>query len=251
MLANRTFFSFLELTDPTKHREFNEYHQLDHRPENLALPGVVWGDRWVRTPDCAAASTGSDGVLDQIHYVAMYWFAEPLAQTMTEWVQLGTSAFQWGRRPDTDYARRETGFFRPLKGYVNPRVLVSADALPFRPVRGLHVTYLRVAEPGTSAAERAFGWYDRVEIPNLVACPGVAGAWTFTSDYFGPGSEAPGHRRDLRVHLLYLDEDPLEVLDGIEKRRSEWDGFDLDGVIEQRIATPLRPIVPWEWDWFD
>ena len=49
------YFSFAEITDRTRHHEFNEYHQLDHRPENLALPGVIFGERWVRTPDCAQA----------------------------------------------------------------------------------------------------------------------------------------------------------------------------------------------------
>ena len=42
------FFSFAALDDPgpDHHRRYNEWHQLDHRPENLALPGVAWGDRW-------------------------------------------------------------------------------------------------------------------------------------------------------------------------------------------------------------
>ena len=249
MLAKRAFFSFLELTDRSRHQEFNEYHQLDHRPENLALPGVVWGERWVRSPDCAALSSGGDAELGRINYVAMYWFRDPVEESVAEWVELGDLAFQWGRRPETDWARREVGFFRPLKGYVNPRVLVSPDALPFRPVRGMHISILEVPEPRSSAAEAAFRWYDRTHIPDLVACPGVAGAWTFSRNQTGSGQ--PG----LRVHLLFLDEDPLEVLAGIDQRRKEWAAegrmHDLDGVIEERLSTPLRTITPWQWDWFD
>jgi hypothetical protein len=255
VLAKKAFFSFLELTDRSKHREFNEYHQLDHRPENLALPGVVWGDRWVRSPDCAEVSSGSDEDLARINYVAMYWFADPVEASLAEWTELGELAFQWGRRPETDYAQRDIGFFRPLKGYVNPRVLVSADALPFRPVRGMHVTCLEVRQPRTSAAEAAFAWYDRVHIPDLVSCPGVAGAWTFSSDGSSFDREGRSIAPGLRVHLLYLDEDPLEVMAGIDQRRKEWDAAgripDLDGVIEERLSTPLRPITPWQWDWFD
>lgn len=32
--------------------------------------------RWVRSPDCAAADM-AQGLLDHVHYVAMYWFADP------------------------------------------------------------------------------------------------------------------------------------------------------------------------------
>ena len=54
MFSERAFFSFIELTDPDRHREYNEWHQLDHRPENLLLPGVAWGDRWARRRDRGA-----------------------------------------------------------------------------------------------------------------------------------------------------------------------------------------------------
>jgi hypothetical protein len=39
VFSERVFFSFVELTDPSQHRAYNEWHQLDHRPENLLLPG--------------------------------------------------------------------------------------------------------------------------------------------------------------------------------------------------------------------
>ncbi|ANH36663.1 hypothetical protein I601_0209 [Nocardioides dokdonensis FR1436] len=41
------FFSFIRLEEGSAedHRAYNRWHQLDHRPENLALPGVAWGDR--------------------------------------------------------------------------------------------------------------------------------------------------------------------------------------------------------------
>ena len=46
------FFSFTEITDPAEHRSYNEWHQLDHMPEQFPLPGVVFGQRWVSTPAC-------------------------------------------------------------------------------------------------------------------------------------------------------------------------------------------------------
>jgi len=256
VLAPKAFFSFLELTDPGRHREFNQYHQLDHRPENLALPGVVWGDRWVRTPECAATSRVAEGDLDRIHYVTMYWFADPVEESVSEWNELGRRAFQWGRMPGTDWTRREVGFFRPAQGYVNPRVRVSADALVFRPVRGMHLTVSLMLEPHSAATEEAYSWYDRVHIPDLLSCTGVAGAWTFYSEWTTLLGESrrrtPG---GVRVTLLYLDADPSDFLADRDRREPQWQasGRLLDTThVEQRLLdTTLRPIAPWEWDWFD
>ena len=49
------FFSFTEVTDPKEHRAYNEWHQLDHLPEQFPLRGIAFGQRWVSTPACAAA----------------------------------------------------------------------------------------------------------------------------------------------------------------------------------------------------
>src|SRR5215469_3426879 len=160
MLASKGFFSFVRLTDRSKHRIYNEYHQLDHRPANLALRSVVWGDRWVRSPDCAAETRAGSGFLGEIEYVAMYWFADPVDESIKEWRQLGERAFQWGRKPDTDWAEREVGYFIPLKGYVKPRTLVSPDVLPFRPVRGMNISVSLIKEPHSGGTEEAYAWYD-------------------------------------------------------------------------------------------
>jgi len=78
MFASKVYFSLTEILDPAHHRTHNEWHQLDHRPENLLLPGVAWGDRWVRSPDCAQASAGLAPEYARTHYAIMYWFREPL-----------------------------------------------------------------------------------------------------------------------------------------------------------------------------
>ena len=251
MLARKTFFSFVEVTDQSRHREYNEYHQLDHRPANLALPGVVWGDRWVRPPACRDASTGSSERLGAIHYVAMYWFADPLPPAIEEWRELGERAFQWGRKPDTDWTRRKVGYFVPLKGYVNPRVRVSEDVLPFRPVRGMHLTVSRVADPHASATEQVWSWYDRVRIPDLVSCKGVAGAWTFYSEWTTIEADDRDATGRFRVTLLYLDEPPEIWLADRERKSAAWDQLDTFGTETVLVDTPLEPITPWQWDWFD
>jgi hypothetical protein len=249
MLARKSFFSFVELTDPSRHHEYNEYHQLDHRPSNLALPGVVWGDRWVRTPADAHASTGSDERLLATQYVAMYWFAEPLDRSIQEWQELGERAFQWGRKPDTDWTRRKVGMFVPLKGYVPERVRVSEDVLPFRPVTGMHVTVTEIAEPHSGASEDVYRWYDRVRIPQLVSCEAVAGAWTFYSEWtaFGKKEDRDTPAKH-RITLLFLDGDPEAFL---AERAVLASDMDTSGVETVMLDSPLRPIQPWQWDWFE
>ncbi|HMC40472.1 MAG TPA: hypothetical protein VKI19_12470 [Acidimicrobiales bacterium] len=249
MLARKSFFSFVELPDPSRHHEYNEYHQLDHRPSNLALPGVVWGDRWVRTPECAAASTGADDRLMATHYVAMYWFADPVERSVQEWQELGERAFQWGRKPDTEWSRRKVGSFVPLKGYVTERVRVSEDVLPFRPVRGMHITVSEMAEPHRGATEEVYRWYDRVRIPELLGCRGVAGAWTFYSEWSTFGAKDD---RDIvgrhRITLLYLDGRPDDFLADRSGLPSAPDRAAVETVL---LDSPLLAIEPWKWDWFD
>lgn len=255
MLSKKAFFSFVELTDPDKHHLYNQYHQLDHRPANLALPSVAWGDRWVRSPQCAQASRVSLPPLAQTQYVAMYWFADPVEESVKEWRELGERAFQWGRKPDTDWSRREVGYFVPLKGYVNPRVRVSADALPFRPLRGLYLTVSLIKEPHGAATEEMYSWYDRVHIPDLVGCPGVAGAWTFYSEWNtlieAEQRHMPGHAR---ITLLYIDGDPLEFAAELEHRKRDWDTagrmIETSPMETVVLETPLLDIRPWEWNWF-
>ena len=264
MLAEKAFFSFASLTDPTRHRAYNAWHQLDHRPENLALDGVVYGERWVRSPDCAARGVAAQGLADT-HYVNMYWFAEPAEASIAQWQQLAERSFQWGRRPDVAFtARPFMGFFSAIKGYASPRVLLSADALPFRPTRGVHISLARLAAPHDRATEALFSWYDQVRLPTLLTCPGVAGAWTFSSDSstidaaFTPDEESTTFRSSatapgsLRMTVVFLDGDPLVFVD-------ELDHLDATGEVpgsRRELETPLfasalRTIVPWEWDWFE
>jgi hypothetical protein len=264
MLAQRVFFSFAEVTDPGRHREYNEWHQLDHRPENLALDGVLHGERWVRTPECARRGVVGSPGLAGTHYVNMYWFREPADASFRQWQELAERSFQRGRRPDTGLTERPLmGLFATIAGYASPRVLVSPDALPFRPVRGVWLSLVRLLDPRSPRAHRYLGHRDRVAIPRLLRCRGVAGAYAFSSlsttidpswrpvpgsvTFDASGSDAGS----LRAELLFLDADPLDTL--AERQDAERVGADPDDEEAVRVlfSTALYPIQPWSWDWFD
>lgn len=221
--STRVFFSFPEVTNPRRHRDYNAWHQLDHLPENLALPGVIHGERWVRTPECRAVSVDADEALSAAHYVAMYWFREPATTSIEEWVALGESTERQGRRPELAWTeRRLTGFFRPVHGEVRPAAGVSVAALPWRPVRGVVLEVHRVEQPVAADA-------------TALTEDGVIGSWTFVSESAG-----------LRIALHYCEADPVAIAAGVAERGRR----DPDG-LTTLLRTPLLTITPWEWDWFD
>ncbi|MDT4893974.1 MAG: hypothetical protein QOE97_3009 [Pseudonocardiales bacterium] len=260
MLADTVFFSFAEITDPARHRDYNEWHQLDHRPENLALEGVRHGERWVRTPGCARSSHVTDERLAGTHYVNMYWFRSPWATAFAEWQGLAERSYQWGRRPEIEYTSRPLmGLFSTVRGYAARRVLVAPDALPFRPTRAVRLSLYRFDQAHSAATHAHLVEADSHRIPALLEVPGVAGAWTFSSisTTLDPSWDAvpasatfdpSGRDRGLfRAELLFIDGDPAATARALATPADT-----LAGAAGQEIfRSLLLPIQPWEWDWFD
>lgn len=85
---DRPFFSFGDLAGPSRHREYNEWHQRDHRPENLLLPGVAWGERWARPAGYKGLGDSCQD-LSGTDYVATYWFRPPYEQRVAAWAKAG------------------------------------------------------------------------------------------------------------------------------------------------------------------
>lgn len=253
------FFSFVSLegADRAAHTSYNQWHQLDHRPENLALPGVAWGDRWARLRSSDARTVANSRFVGT-DYVAMYWFRKPVDASLEAWDQLGADSLQWGRGPlIPGVERRLLAFFRPIKGYVARSALVSAAALPYRPNRAVEVTLRRFAEPYGAGAHDHHRWEDRVLMPALMEVDGVAGGWTFSFSRYqqhsslpfaSDSSEVPG---ELRISMLYLDGEPGETGARLAAARAELERRrDGEPAVEGEImfSSLLTTIVPWL-DW--
>ena len=238
------FFSFTEITDPGEHRAYNEWHQLDHMPEQFPLDGVAYGERWVSTPACARARVVSEPPLDAAHYMTLYLMTEPVDRTLREFYDLGAQLRALGR---FHRHRRShlSGPLRVLDAAAAPRVLVSAEAVPYRPDRGVYVV---VEAPHDRARLDAHTrWLHAEHHPTLLDVPGVAGLWTFaTSATFG---DHPWDTGDRRITVVWLDEDPLSVapkLDAADASRRARD--DATRVV---FAGPMETVQPWQWGWFD
>ena len=221
------FFSFTEITDPAAHRSYNEWHQLDHLPEQFPLPGIVYGQRWVSTPACRAARVVAGADLDPIHYLTCYLMAEPIEETLDDFFALGAEL----HRLDRFHSERRahlTGPFRVEGTAATPRVLVSAAAVPYRAHRGIYA--IVEASPGTAADP----------VAALLGVAGVAGVWSFASV---PGMTSrrwtAGERR---ITLCWLDEDPLAVAARLAP---------IVATLPATFAGPFETITPWQWDWFD
>lgn len=255
MMPAAAFLSFATV-ESGRHQEYNAWHQLDHRPENLALEGVMAGERWVRTPECAAAYPVADPILAGTHYVNSYWFRAPVAEAFASWQSLAERSFQEGRRPDVRLATRPMmGTFTPTTACVSPGALVSPPAMLHRPVRGVILSIHRLTQPRDPHTEHWLGTRERA-MRDRVALPGVAGAWSLSSlsttidpgwqptagsMTFDPSPQAAGVHR---AELTFLDEDPFAVaehLPGLERSRTPRRSHNCRGDLPQP-AAPDHPL---------
>lgn len=257
MFSKMAFFSFIELTDPTKHREYNEWHQLDHLPENLALDGVAWGQRWARRGELKERGSAAERFAG-VDYAAMYWFKGDPQAAIQEWTELGEETFQLGRGPlIPGVERRMLAFFRPVEGQVASRIGVGPEVLPYRPNRGVHLTLAKYEDTHSLDTHERYRWESQELIPSLLNLPGVAGAWTMSYVGAQKHSSLPMEFTDdtlyggMRMRLVYIDGDPMDTSDAIAAQTANLDaGSEAAARASEEVllAGPLSSIVPWQ-DW--
>ena len=233
------FFSFTEVTDPSEHRSYNEWHQLDHLPEQYPIPGVAWGQRWVSTPDCRRARAVDGPRLAAIHYLTQYLMTEPVDETLVAFAALGRHLHEVGR---FHQHRRShlSGPFEVLGAAAAPRVLVSPAAVPFRPGTGVYVVVEELAEGAGLEALRA-----TPDVASVLETPGVAGVWSF-APYAAPvaGRWRPGAHR---ITVCFLDGDVMAAAAALGPLGT---GGAHEGLVPI-FAGPFATVTPWQWDWFE
>jgi hypothetical protein len=221
------FFSFTEITDPAEHRSYNEWHMLDHMPEQFPISGIAFGQRWVSTPALRARRAVSDPALDPTHYLTCYLMTEPLDATLREFYEHGRALGEVGRFHRHRRALL-SGPFAVEGGDAASRVMVRAEAVPYRPHRSIYVVVEDAARAADGAQHRNA----------LLEVPGVAGAWTF-----GPHDRGPA---EARITVVWIDEAPdatAGAISSIESGRAADAGVSFAGAFDV--------ITPWQWNWFD
>jgi hypothetical protein len=205
------FFSFTEITDPSAHRAYNEWHQLDHMPEQFTIEGITFGQRWVRSPRCRAAEAASSARFADFDYMTLYLLRD--RSVVPPFYELGREL--WAA--DRGFAARHAALSGPFEltgRWAAPRVKVSAGAVPYRPAEGVYV----VVGPAVDAAD----W---------VGSDGVAGVWQFRDD------------EGRHVSVGFVDGDLWAAAEALGVRQS-------GGAAAPEWAGPLERVDAYHWDWF-
>jgi hypothetical protein len=229
------FFSLTHHSTTGDDRPYLRWHQLDHMPEQYQLPGLLLGQRWASTPGCRSVRAAEVGTWTSVEHVVLYLMGNPVDETLDEFFTLGRHLAELGRYSHA-LPSEYRGGLRLLETIAAPRVLVSAEVIPFRPHRGV---YLIVEQPDGTMAQDGFIQRLHTDIlPALVEVPGVAGVWTYAT--------SPEIRRPMfsegryRFTVCYLDDEPATV----GERLSEAVGHHWDVAPSQLVlAAPFESLI--------
>lgn len=204
--------------DQGRDADYLEWHTYDHRPEQHRLEGIGASVRLMATPELVSARLSGAGSYASIRHVMMYLMTGQAAHEPFK--ALGGALAASDRSPFYLPSIERTGI-RRTNTLAAERIKVGADVLPWWPAQSAFL----LLEEGA------------MEIGSLVDTPGVAGAWTGTTDTEGspvpqlfsePAVPAAGPRR---LTWLILDRDPLEVT------------AELKPVLEARWGTGTTPLL--------
>jgi hypothetical protein len=169
---------------------------------------------------------------------------EPAERTLADFLALGERLRSLGRFHQHRRALLG-GPFRLVKCYGAPGALVSPEAIPYRPHRGVVVTVADVVERGRS--DDVARWLDDVHVPDLLTVPGVAGVWTFQA-MSRAATTLPANPPTRSVQLCWLDDDPARVAEAIAKKTGEVPFPDTTWhVAYRRAVEPVDPRGPFDW----
>lgn len=226
------------------------WHALDHQPEQYAIAGIRLATRWRADDACVAARLVASDALAPVRHAVSYLLTDPLDATLTAFARLGRHAAEAGRFPDRATSHL-LGAFRLLHAAAAPRVLVSTEAVPFRPHRGVLLLVEQIAASGPTADAEVAAWarwHHAEHVPSLLAAPGVAGVYAFRSstvlgigaaqgDRYGMPMWDPGNRF---VTLAYLDDDVTATTAALAPLIEErW----TSGAVVAELAGPFRSMV--------
>lgn len=230
------FFSFTPPSPPDDDGGYLRWHLLDHLPEQYRLPGIQLGVRYVADADCRAGRLAATGDLEDVGHLVNYLVGDPVQETHDAFMALGRQLAEQGRFPE----RRPSLLLRMPElraGCASPRVLVSAEVVPFRPHRGVLVV---VEDPVD--ADPVASWPDPDLLDAVLGTPGVAGLWAYgSSDAWDLHPATRGDPQHITV--IYLDEDPVVTTEALAPLlEARW----RSSAVRPLFAGPLRSMIQWE-----
>lgn len=214
--------------------EYLEWHQLDHMPQQWEIPGMVFAQRWVSTPECRAARAVETDRFAPVNHVMHYLWGEPLEPSIDDFFTLGAHLYKIGRFPHRLPAVM-LGGFDLVAMHADSTPPVTPAVLPFRPNLGM---YLVIEAPDAGTGPTAWAPDD---VDALLAVDGVAGFWHFNpgslrTDRFDPSG--------FSATVCYLDDHPVATAGRLDSVLSErWKRE----AITPAFAAPFSALRPWDW----
>jgi hypothetical protein len=222
--ARVVFVSFSKRHPEGRDREYLEWHTLDHRPEQHRIRTLVASLRLVSTPQCRSARGVASDPFDQVDHIMSYFFTG--VDSLADFAELSDGLQASGRNPGPLPAV-DRGLFAISGRAASPRIKISADVLPWWPVKGMYLLVEERHEP---------------PLP-LISLPGVGGAWW--ANGLAKTPHTTSDKRGVQITYLFLDKDPVETAEGLlEPLHKRW----AEGSVAPLLAAPFHIIAPYEWD---
>ncbi len=202
-------------SEPEATAEFNRWYDLDHLPENVALPGVLGSRRYVATPELKALR--GPGELEQLGggkgtFCTTYLFgSEDLAAVQADMHALAVRLAKEGRM----FKRARSAFYaihRLTKVYVRQDLRTAPEAAPFLGHTGLYLSMGVAASPAHRA--QVDEWYDQVHVPDILDVPGFLACLRLVP-------VNPEHAGRF-LHLFLLGEEPAKAVEALRARIPVW-----------------------------
>ncbi|MCH2170047.1 hypothetical protein MK489_04615 [Myxococcota bacterium] len=235
-----------------EHGTYGYWHRNDHLPEVSCRPGVALAQRTVAPPAYQRVRPVDSGELAGTEYFTYYMLTDPL-ETILEMFAGGSRALRDAGRMRSLPVPSSGGIYRLVGAYASERVVVSANAVPYLPHKGVFVSVIDT--PEGADREALHGYYDEVHIPDLLSVKHVTGCYWFQSWPEAPvtGVALPPANRNVRI--LFLDGDPIEMVRDLHWRAAQWRAAgrthpDADAAT-RLLAGPFQLVSGEHYDWFD
>ena len=210
--------------------EWNRWYDLEHLPPNVALDGVMFGHRYVATPDLHALRTTSDasGFSGQrASFLTIYTLSGDPQSVFTGMSDLREELVAAGRMfPDEKKAVREGGVFGIRWTASDPVLKAAVIDVPFLQHTGIVVVQRR-------QDDQLEGWYRTTFAERAVAVPGVSAVLGYES------LTRPG----VALEIVLLEGDPAESADRLTTSVAHHPDAEVAVEAPFSLISPLR--YPW------
>lgn len=230
---------------PEYAEEFNRWYDLDHMPEHLTRTNVIFGRRYVATPQLQALPGIRSGEAPPGHppYLTIHSFGGPVDFTsdqgradLERTDRAIIKAGRYWRRGQSVY----NSHWRFAAAQSRSSVHVSEAAIPHLPHVGIVVAIGQAASPERLA--EASAWWDTTQAGDIHDIPGVLA----TVRYSAADPDKPGQL----LHLLLCHHPVGEVMADLTRVRRVQESVGRypahGGVYETLALLPYQAIVPLE-----